>query len=116
VLYYFSHMTIRTLLILGALCGALHAEGKANHDWAEKAAQNYEQKAATAEAAGKGEEAKIYTKMAAIKRAAGEANRNGESFSWDEYHKLEGELNALKGHGKKCSGAKCDKSAKEKKM
>ena len=81
---------------------SLFAEGDGNKDWAEKAAQKYEQKAKNARDGGNEAAAKIYDRMAQIKRDAGSASKRGEKFSWDEYHKLEGELNALKGgHDKK---------------
>ena len=65
-------------------------------DWAEKAARGYEEKARWAENQGKPRAAEIYRRMAEIKRDAGRASRAGKKFSWDEYHALEGKLNALK--------------------
>ncbi len=70
----------------------LSAEGGGNQDWAEKAALQYEEKAAKAQAAGNAEDAAIYTKMAQIKRDAGAAAKAGTPFSWDEYHALNGQL------------------------
>ena len=71
-------------------------------DWAEKAARGYEEKARWAENQGKPRAAAIYRRMAEIKRDAGRASRAGKKFSWDEYHTLEGKLNALKNdHHKK---------------
>ena len=76
------------------------AEG--DKDWAEKAARGYEEKARWAENQGKPRAAAIYRRMAEIKRDAGRASRAGKKFSWDEYHTLEGKLNALKNdHQKK---------------
>jgi len=91
-------------IVMALLAGAL-AEGSAN--WAEEAALKYEAKAASALTAGKAEHAAIYTKMAAIKRAAGKASAKGKSFSWDEYHELEVKLSKLNhqksaAHCKKC--------------
>ncbi len=76
---------------------SVFAEGKANHDWAEEAAVKYEKKAAYAAKEGNEHAAKIYKRMAEIKREAGAASKAGKKHSWDEYHKLEGELNK---HGK----------------
>jgi hypothetical protein len=68
------------------------AEGKPQEDWAEQAALGYEKKAAEAEQKGDATAAKIYLRMAQIKRDAGAASKNGQEFSWDEYHRLNGEL------------------------
>lgn len=71
--------------------------GGGDQNWAEKAALQYEEKAATAQANGDVEDAVIYTKMAQIKRDAGAAAKAGKPFSWDEYHALNAQL---KGPGK----------------
>jgi hypothetical protein len=76
------------------------AEGGGNEDWAEKAAVQYEEKAAKAEADGNVHDAAIYKRMAQIKRDAGAAAKAGKEFSWDEYHALSGQL----GGGKKDKG------------
>lgn len=83
------------------------AEGGGNEDWAEKAAVQYEQKAAKATADGNAADAAIYLRMAQIKRDAGAASKAGKEFSWDEYHALSGQL----GGGNK---EKCEKHDKEK--
>lgn len=77
------------------------AEGKANHDWAEKAAVGYEQKAEAAKKSGDAKAAAIYQRMAQIKRDAGAASKAGEPFSWDEYHQLNGQLHQGDKHVKK---------------
>lgn len=84
------------------LAGVGFAEGGGNEDWAEKAAVQYEEKAAKAAADGNAADAAIYLKMAQIKRDAGAAAKTGEKFSWDEYHALSGQL----GGGKKDKGEK----------
>lgn len=76
------------------------AEGGGNEDWAEKAAIQYEEKAAKAEADGNAHDAGIYKRMAQIKRDAGAAAKAGKEFSWDEYHALNGQLTG----GKKAKG------------
>lgn len=69
------------------------AEGDgSNPDWAEKAALQYEEKAAKSQATGNTKDAVIYTKMAQIKRDAGAAAKEGKPFSWDEYHALHAQL------------------------
>jgi|AntRauTorckE6833_2_1112554.scaffolds.fasta_scaffold06880_2 hypothetical protein len=85
------------------------AEGKANENWAEKAAIGYEKKAAMAAEKGDAESAAIYQRMAQIKRAAGA--HKGEKFDWSEYHELNGKLN--KKHAKHDKHAK-HSEAKEK--
>lgn len=95
-------LKIPTLCILALLAGfspaiCLAEGGGGNQDWAEKAALQYEEKAATAQANGDIEDAAIYKKMAQIKRDAGAAAKTGKSFSWDEYHALNAQL---KGPGK----------------
>ena len=98
----------KTILCALALSGltvtASFAEGKANHNWAEKAAQGYEKKAALAAASGNATNAKIYKRMAQIKRDAGAAAKNGKDFSWKEYEQLEKQLThagGAKKHDKK---------------
>ncbi len=88
------------------------AEGKGNHDWAEKAARGYEYKAKEAEKAGMPRAAAIYQRMAEIKREAGVASKQGKKFSWDEYHALEGRLNAIK-NSRKEHFAKKDHAKKD---
>ena len=73
-------------------CVPVFAEGKPQGDWAEQAALGYETKAAEAEQKGDAAAAKIYLRMAQIKRDAGAASKAGQEFSWDEYHRLQGEL------------------------
>lgn len=91
--------TIISLLFLTAATLAF-GEGKEPKNWAEEAAKNYENKAALASEAGDAESARIYKRMAQIKRDAGAASNKGKAFDWSEYHALEGELNA-KLHKKK---------------
>ncbi len=95
-------LTIKNLLVVTSFSiltsGLAMAEGDGNNNWAEEAAQKYEQKAADATANNLPEQAAIYTRMAQIKRDAGAAK--GE-FSWDEYHELSAKLNTLKGGDKK---------------
>lgn len=83
------------ICVVGALSFPVCAlgEGKANHDWAEEAALKYEEKAKIAAKDGDDHAARIYTRMAQIKRDAGAAAKKGRDFSWDEYHKLNAELN-----------------------
>ena len=58
------------------------------------AAKHYEQKAAAAAAAGNEADAKIFRKLAAIKRSAAA----GENVNWEEYHQLREKLS---GNGQK---------------
>ena len=83
--------------------------GGGDQDWAEKAAVGYEYKAAKALEDDKAQDATIYTRMAQIKRDAGAAGKEGKSFSWDEYHALNGQLSG----NSKPSGDK-NKVAKDK--
>lgn len=89
-------VTAIAALSLCFLPAAVMAEGKGNEDWAEKAARGYEEKAERAEKKGEPEAAAIYRRMAQIKRDAGHASKHGKDFSWEEYHKLEGELQHIK--------------------
>ena len=75
-------------VVAGLLPAVSFAEGGGNEDWAEKAAVQYEEKAAKAEAEDNVRDAGIYRRMAQIKRDAGAASKAGEEFSWDEYHAL----------------------------
>jgi hypothetical protein len=68
------------------------AEGGQQGDWAEQAAQGYETKAVAAEQKGDAESAKIYHRMAQIKRDAGAASKAGKEFDWTEYHQLNAQL------------------------
>ena len=103
-------VTALTAVTLACLPATLLAEGKGNNDWAEKAARGYEEKAKWAEKEGKPRAAAIYRRMAGIKREAGQASKSGKKFSWDEYHALEGKLNAIKkGHHQKAGNKDCDK-------
>ena len=103
----FSALAVATLAFVPA---TLLAEGKGNSDWAEKAAHGYEEKARWAENQGKPRAAAIYRRMAEIKREAGRASKHGKKFSWNEYHALEGKLNAIKKEHHKNAGNKdCDK-------
>ncbi len=79
------------------LVSLTYAEGKGNTDWAEKAALDYQKKAESAEAAGNAEAARIYNRMAQIKRDAGAASKEGKDFSWKEYEELQGKLHQVKG-------------------
>lgn len=101
------YASTKTMICVASFFGltltASFAEGKGNEDWAEKAALGYEKKAAVAVASGNAEAAKIYTRMAQIKRDAGAAGKKGEEFSWKEYHELEGALNKM-GNDKKHAG------------
>lgn len=103
--------TLSFIAFLAAFSPAMSfAEGGGgDQDWAEKAALQYEEKAATAQANGDIEDAAIYTKMAQIKRDAGAAAKTGKPFSWDEYHALNAQL---KGPGKHSDDK--DKAAKSK--
>lgn len=56
------------------------AKGKGNSNWAEEAALRYEAKASDAMKKGEPEVAKIYKRMAQIKRAAGAASSKGKKF------------------------------------
>ncbi len=78
-------------------CGSsmLFAEGKGDGDWAEKAAQQYEQKAELADKQGKPDAAAIYRRMAQIKRDAGAASKEGRDFDWAEYHALNEKLQQM---------------------
>lgn len=103
-------LKIPTLWLITLLAGFLpvisFAEGGGgDQDWAEKAALQYEEKAATAQANGDVEDAAIYTKMAQIKRDAGAASKAGKPFSWDEYHALNAQL---KGPGKPSDNPKTE--------
>lgn len=89
-------VTAITSLTLAFAPFAVMAEGKGDHDWAEKAARGYEEKANKAEKKGQPEAAAIYRRMAQIKRDAGKAAKHGKDFSWEEYHQLEGKLHAIK--------------------
>lgn len=90
--------TVHVSVVMGLLLsGVSFAEGGGNENWAEKAAVQYEEKAAQAAAQGNTHDAEIYLKMAQIKRDAGAASKAGKEFSWDEYHQLSGQL----GGGKK---------------
>ena len=99
------NISIKTIICAISLSGLTSitsfAEGKSNEDWAEKAALGYQKKAAAAAASGNPEAAKIYTKMAQIKRDAGAAAKQGKDFSWKEYEELQGQLNKSKKHEKK---------------
>jgi len=90
-----SHISIVISLIFGAF--AFADGGGDNQDWAEKAALEYEAKAAGEEAKGNKHDASIYRKMARMKRDAGAAAKAGRDYNWDEYHRLNGQL----GGGKK---------------
>lgn len=99
------NISIKTIICVISLSGLTSttsfAEGKSNGDWAENAALGYEKKAAAANDSGNAEAAKIYTRMAQIKRDAGAASKQGKDFSWKEYEELQGQLNQAKKHGKK---------------
>lgn len=84
------------LIVVATLLSSVpvFAEGKPQENWAEQAALGYEKKAAEAESTGDAAAAKIYLRMAQIKRDAGAASKAGKEFSWDEYHRLNGELQA----------------------
>ncbi len=85
------------VLMSALLPSMVFAEGDGgNKDWAEEAAIGYEQKALKATESGDLNAAGIYLRMAQIKRDAGAAAKAGEEFSWDEYHKLNGELHGGK--------------------
>lgn len=75
------------------------AEGNGNADWAEKAALEYQKKAEEAAAAGNAEAARIFNRMAQIKRDAGAASKEGKEFSWKEYQELQGKLHHAMGRG-----------------
>ena len=94
-------ITAITAVTLALLPATLLAEGKGKSDWAEEAAQKYEHKAKWAEKEGMPRAAAIYRRMAQIKRDAGQASRQGRDFSWEEYHKLEGQLNQIKNERQK---------------
>jgi len=105
-------MKIRTVIpfvVLLIAAPIAFAEGKADHDWGEKAARGYEEKAAMAAKKGNSEHARIYKKMAEMKRDAAKASAEGKKYDWSEYHKLQAKLNPDK-YGKK---AKYDKDAKQ---
>jgi hypothetical protein len=87
--------------LIGLTSTTSFAEGKPNQDWAENAALGYEKKAAAANASGNTEAAKIYRRMAALKRDAGAASKQGKDFSWKEYEELQEQLKKSKNHGKK---------------
>ena len=87
------------------------AEGKGKTNWAEQAAQSYEKKAAHAASHGETENAKIYKRLAEIKRESAAVSNKGKQFDWSEYHKLKGQLD----HGKRKKHAKDKKHAKQKK-
>lgn len=91
------------LIVVAALLSSVSvfAEGKPQEDWAEQAALGYEKKAAEAETKGDAAAAKIYLRMAQIKRDAGAASKAGQEFSWDEYHRLNGELQGT-AQGQEC--------------
>jgi hypothetical protein len=97
--------SIKTIICAVSLIGLTSitsfAEGKPNQDWAENAALGYEKKAAAANASGNAEAAKIYRRMAALKRDAGAASKQGKDFSWKEYEGLQEQLNKSKNNGKK---------------
>jgi hypothetical protein len=82
--------------VAGLLPAVSFAEGGGNEDWAEKAAVQYEEKAAKATAEGNAHDAAIYKRMAQIKRDAGAAGKAGKEFKWDEYHALNGQLGGHK--------------------
>jgi hypothetical protein len=93
-------------IVAGFLPAVSFAEGGGNEDWAEKAAVQYEEKAAKAAAEENTHDAGIYTRMAQIKRDAGSAAKAGKEFSWDEYHALSGQLGgSKKGKGKDAKDA-----------
>jgi len=106
------------LIVVAALLSSVpvFAEGKPQEDWAEQAALGYEKKAAEAETKGDAAAAKIYLRMAQIKRDAGAASKAGQEFSWDEYHRLNGELQgtAQGKEGKKQGGESCEEGDKPK--
>lgn len=89
------------------------AEGKASGDWAEKAALRYEEKAAHAAKSGNAEAAKIYRRMAQMKREAGAASRAGKQYDWSEYHALQGQLNAMDKKASKDKKKNWDKKDKK---
>lgn len=103
---------LSTLAVLLVSTLPVLAEGKPQGDWAERAALGYEKQAAEAQAKGDAESARIYARMAQIKRDAGAAAKNGQDFSWDEYHRLQGELNG-KDRNKDGACAKDKKVRKE---
>jgi len=116
---FHSHSTLHSLMkkflliLISALfvtAASVSAKSKAQTDWAENAAVKYEKKAAIAKQNGEVEAAKIYKRMAQIKRDAGKASKQGKKYDWSEYHKLEGKLNQLK-HKK----VKTDKQPEKKK-
>ena len=77
----------------GIAVSSVLAENGSHHDWAEKAAQKYEMKSKEAASAGNEADAKIYSRMAEIKRDAGAAAKEGKKFDWGEYHTLASQLN-----------------------
>ena len=93
--------SFKTIISVGSLCCFMTsislAEGDGNTDWAEKAAVDYQKKAEAASAEGNMEAAKIYKRMAQIKRDAGVASKEGKEFSWKEYEELQGKLHQVKG-------------------
>jgi len=90
--------TIKTLgysLSLFLFSTTAFAEGLPKGNWAENAALKYEEKARLAKKAGESEKARIYLRMAAIKRESKEFSDRGETYDWTEYHELEGQLNRI---------------------
>lgn len=108
--------TLKNILIAGSLLGLTSvttlAEGKGGGNGFVDAATKYEKLSQQALADGNIKDAEIYHKLALIKLAASKASANGEDFSWDEYHALQGQLSTNKGgkagkngkHGKKGGG------------
>ena len=95
------------MIMILALSVTLLAEGdkkgKAGDNF-RAAAVKYETKAQACLDKGYPECAKIYFRMAAIKKNAGQLADEGrwKDISWDEYHKLEAQANELRAkHGVK---------------
>ena len=63
-------------------------------------AEKYEKRGEEALKAGDTEKAKILMQMAAIKRQAAVAAREGKGFDWSHYHKLSAKLHKGKAHDK----------------
>jgi len=89
------------------ITGALLLLPIAAHADFNKAAAEYENKAKAASKAGHHDQARIYERMADIKRTAAA----GKLKNWDEYHKLAGKLKELQ-KGGKCADGKCDDDKK----
>ncbi len=85
-------ISISALLFVSSSIG--YAKAKSDQDWAEAAALNYDRQATAAAEKGDAESARIYSRMAQIKRDSGAAASKGDGFDWTEYHELAGKLDA----------------------